>query len=111
MSDDYIEAANQNPSFKQIMRDPDRNLIESALDVNVYLLERAGVPQHKIADHLFEHLLHQLSARGKTDSQTAVTLYFQIEKFHAKLTELRDALRGPDGAPDGDQNGHIDHPQ
>ena len=92
MSDEHIAAANQILTFSDVMRDPERNLIEDILDPIVHCLERSGMPRHKVADVLFEHVLSQSTPSEEITSGNAVIWLVQLEAFRDALQARIDGM-------------------
>ncbi|MEM7172430.1 MAG: hypothetical protein AAF530_19840 [Pseudomonadota bacterium] len=80
-----LTAANANRSFGEVMSDKERKLIDDALGPILYLMEQAGLPNHKIADGLFRFFTAFAKPPENADEQAAVVWYAQLQRYRDDL--------------------------
>lgn len=84
---DEIKPANQNRSFSEMTRNPQREHASGELATVLYQLEQSGIPPQMLAEILFDYTMIEMEPDDPITTETATTWYSQLHRFRDRLQD------------------------
>jgi len=89
---DDVNPANQNVSFTQMTRNPDRGKARSSLSAVLCQLEMEGIHPQMLTEALFELLMIEMEPDDPITSEKSITWFSQLHRFRDRLQEKIDTI-------------------
>ncbi len=91
--DKETDPANQNISFTQMTRNPQRELANHILAVTLEELEAEGVHHQLLAEVLFDFTMIEMEPDSPVTTETGMTWMSQLHRFRDRLQSQIDDIK------------------
>ncbi len=82
---DETTPANQNRSFAELTRNPQREHASGELATVLYQLEQSGIHPQLLAEILFDYAMLEMEPDDPITTATATTWFSQLHRFRDRL--------------------------